>query len=335
MTGVQTCLFRSIGLALLSARFGFSAAFRNAGNGDYSGFGAQFLALALASALMLPLIGAGHGSGISTGIGIAFLTGAFLFGIGMQLAGGCASGTLYLLGGGDLRFAFALAAFVIGSAAGAAHMGFWWSLPAFSPLGVFSSSVWPVLALLQVAILLAIAVVLIRCNPPARSLIYGGIALALLNTATLLVAGRAWTETFGFALWGSKLASLIGFQPRTWTFWQAYGVEALERSIFVETTSLMDMSIIAGAMLAAFGRREFILKMPTVAGAGVATLGGLLMGYGARLSDGCNIGAYFSAVATGSLSGFVWIVPALAGSMLGVRVRQNYESRAATVIRQA
>ncbi|HEY9147420.1 MAG TPA: YeeE/YedE thiosulfate transporter family protein, partial [Gammaproteobacteria bacterium] len=52
-----------------------------------------------------------------------------------------------------------------------------------------------------------------------------------------------------------------------------------------------------------------------------ALLGGLLMGYGARISYGCNIGAFFSGVASLSLHGWLWIACALAGSTLGVRAR--------------
>jgi hypothetical protein len=52
-----------------------------------------------------------------------------------------------------------------------------------------------------------------------------------------------------------------------------------------------------------------------------AIIGGLLMGYGARIAYGCNIGAFFSGVASLSLHGWLWIVCALAGSVLGVRWR--------------
>ena len=47
-----------------------------------------------------------------------------------------------------------------------------------------------------------------------------------------------------------------------------------------------------------------------------------MMGYGARLADGCNIGAYFSAIASGSFSGYVWAAAALLGSALGIRLRR-------------
>ncbi|WP_323156290.1 YeeE/YedE thiosulfate transporter family protein, partial [Pseudomonas oryzihabitans] len=52
-----------------------------------------------------------------------------------------------------------------------------------------------------------------------------------------------------------------------------------------------------------------------------AVLGGLLLGYGARLAYGCNIGAYFSGIASGSLHGWLWLVAAFAGNSLGVRLR--------------
>ena len=50
-------------------------------------------------------------------------------------------------------------------------------------------------------------------------------------------------------------------------------------------------------------------------------MGGVLMGYGARLSFGCNIGALFSGIATGSLHGWLWFAAAFVGSLGGVWLR--------------
>ena len=52
-----------------------------------------------------------------------------------------------------------------------------------------------------------------------------------------------------------------------------------------------------------------------------AVIGGLLLGYGARLASGCNIGAFFSGVASGSLHGWMWFIAAFAGTMVGTRLR--------------
>ncbi|BBI64227.1 hypothetical protein HSBAA_55330 [Vreelandella sulfidaeris] len=47
-------------------------------------------------------------SGFVAPIGISVLVGAFLFGLGMQLGGGCASGTLFTAGGGNARMLITL-----------------------------------------------------------------------------------------------------------------------------------------------------------------------------------------------------------------------------------
>jgi uncharacterized membrane protein YedE/YeeE len=52
-----------------------------------------------------------------------------------------------------------------------------------------------------------------------------------------------------------------------------------------------------------------------------AVLGGLLLGYGARIAYGCNIGAYFSGIASGSLHGWLWLVAAFIGNIAGTRLR--------------
>ena len=84
----------------------------------------------------------------------------------------------------------------------------------------------------------------------------------------------------------------------------------------------MNLGIIAGAFLAAglagsFGPVRNLSWRSALA----AALGGLLMGYGARLAYGCNIGAYFSGIASGSLHGWLWLVAALLGTYAGLVFR--------------
>ena len=125
-----------IGAVLLRTSFGFAGAFRAlVQQRDASGFRAHAAMLALATVLMLPLLAQGsvfgqpmHGE--ATPVGIGFAVGALLFGAGMQVGGGCASGTLFALGGGNGKLIGTVIGFVAGSALGAWSMGFWWSLPA-------------------------------------------------------------------------------------------------------------------------------------------------------------------------------------------------------------
>lgn len=65
--------------------------------------------------------------GMSYVVPISFATiiGAFIFGVGMVIAGGCASGTLMRVGEGFHMQLLSLAFFIVGSVVGANHMGWW------------------------------------------------------------------------------------------------------------------------------------------------------------------------------------------------------------------
>ena len=53
-------------------------------------------------------------------------------------------------------------------------------------------------------------------------------------------------------------------------------------------------------------------------------IGGFFMGYGARLAFGCNIGALFGGIASGSMHGWVWFLFAFIGSYFGVKARKFF-----------
>lgn len=63
--------------------------------------------------------------GILNSVGIHTAIGAFLFGIGMVIAGGCASGVLMRIGEGHALPWFALLGFFVGTVLGANHYSFW------------------------------------------------------------------------------------------------------------------------------------------------------------------------------------------------------------------
>ncbi len=321
----------AIGAVLLRTSFGFAGAFRAlVTQGDAAPFRAHAMMLALSSVLMLPMLAQGallgqrlHGE--ATPIGIGFAVGALLFGAGMQIGGGCASGTLYALGGGNGKLLGTLAGFILGSALGAWSMGFWWSLPTLPAATLQGLVGYGPALVLQLAVLALVWVVAGRSAkaPPPRLLLAGGLGLAALNATTLLLAGKPWGETSAFALWGSKLAMALGADVRHWAYWMRPGFATqFDGSLSLDTTSIMDAAIVLGAALAAASAGAFRLRL----GGGArpwaaALLGGAAMGFGARLANGCNIGAYFSAISVGNLSGWAWVLLALAGSWGGVRLR--------------
>src|SRR6476659_9694619 len=121
----------ALGAVFLKAEFSFTASWRRLiVRGQADGFLGGLLLIAIAAAAIVPVAALvpGFGGAIAP-IGPSLIVGAFVFGIGMQLANGCGSGTLYTAGGGSGRMLIALALFFVGSVIGSLH------LPALLALG--------------------------------------------------------------------------------------------------------------------------------------------------------------------------------------------------------
>ncbi|UIJ74580.1 YeeE/YedE family protein [Acinetobacter sp. SH20PTE14] len=341
----------ALGMTLYHASFGFTSSWR-AFIKERRGRGlrAQMIMLALAVLLFFPALGAGElfgnpVKGNVNPVSMSVMIGAFIFGIGMQLGGGCASGTLYTVGAGSARMIVTLIFFCIGSLIATSHIQWWFDLPHFEPISLVKSfGVVPALALNFVLfILIAAATVYfekkrhgqLEVEPQAMQhglkrflrgpwpLVWGGIILTLLNFATLALAGRPWGVTSALAVWAAKSASIMGIDVASWAYWQQpANAKALTESLWFDITSMMNFGIMLGALLAASLAGKFapnfnIPKRSLLA----AVIGGLMLGYGARLAYGCNIGAYFSGIASGSLHGWLWLVFAFIGNGIGVKLR--------------
>jgi uncharacterized membrane protein YedE/YeeE len=349
--GALFVLGGALGLVLYHALFGFTSAWRVfIANGRGAGLRAQMLMLAVAAVLFFPVLAGGslfgqpvHGE--YGAVGVSVIVGAFLFGVGMQLGGGCASGTLYTAGGGNSRMLVTLVFFIIGSAFGAWHLPWWSATPNFGSISLIKAWGWvPALAasLAGFAAITALTIVIERRMHGALRygvttdrhgwrrflhgpwpLLAGAVALAVGNFATLYLAGRPWGITSAFALWGSKIFAASGIDVASWGYWQsADRAKALHDSLFADITSVMDFGIICGALLASGLAGKFNPGWKVAPGSLVAAvIGGLLLGYGARLAYGCNIGAYFSGIASASVHGWLWLVAAFAGSVLGTYLR--------------
>lgn len=355
--GALALVGAALGFSMYQASYSFAGGWRAAATqGRTASIRAQMVAIGLACVGIMPILHAGSIGGQAMmgamgPIGISLFVGSFTFGLGMQLGGGCASGTLFTVGGGSTRMLITLVAFVTGALIGTAHLPWWtslWNIGVVQPVEYLG--LWPAitLQLCGLALVYVLAFVWEKkkrggqpesiAKPPAEApvltasqrifrgqwpLLWASVLLALLNIANLLLSGQPWSVTFGFNLWGAKIAGLLGLDVSGWTYWQwSMPAEALAGPVIAETTSVTNMGLVLGALLAACLAGKFapILTVP-LRSAMAAVIGGLLMGYGARLAFGCNIGALFSGIASGSLHGWVWFALAFMGSLVGIRAR--------------
>ncbi|HEX5210744.1 MAG TPA: YeeE/YedE family protein [Pseudolabrys sp.] len=321
-----------LGIAFLKAEFSYTASWRRfLVRGEAGGLIGGLIVIAICALAVVPVaaLSKNFGGAIAP-LGPSLLIGAFTFGIGMQLANGCGSGTLYTVGGGSGRMLIALLFFVVGSVFGSL------SLPAFLALGGIDPILaadylgpWGGLAATLASIAAAAVLIVAFAKRrganyrPSRNYVIGGIIIGLLCIAVFAAGGHPWSVTYGYTLWGAKIFSALGYDFSHAGFWQWPGnKQALASSVLSDTSSLTDFGMLFGAMAAAAATKPFAAgAWPPLKSLLAAAVGGLLMGWGARLGFGCNIGAFVGGVASGSLHGWVWFAAALPGCLIGIRLR--------------
>ncbi|HHX59526.1 MAG TPA: YeeE/YedE family protein [Epulopiscium sp.] len=128
----------TIGIILRYSRFCFAAAFRDpfiTGNtkvirGVILGLIVSTIGFGMIQSRYLPNAIGGYEMipGAISAVGINVMIGAFIFGIGMVLAGGCASGLLMRIGEGHTVHLVVIIGFIIGTVLGAKDYGFWYKI---------------------------------------------------------------------------------------------------------------------------------------------------------------------------------------------------------------
>ncbi|XKH02312.1 YeeE/YedE family protein [Marinobacter nauticus] len=342
-----------LGMALYHGAFGFTAGWRNlVVKKRGAGMRAQLLLFGLSSLIMVPMLHSQAGLiGAVAPVGTSLVVGSFLFGIGMQLGGGCGSGTLFTVGAGNIRMVVTLVFFIVGTVIGSMHLPWWLDQPGFDPVPLVTSLGLSGAIIAQLAGLGLVAWWVNRIERKAhgnierdellwksqghgvlRTLITGRwpftwaiLVLAAGSALTLAISGAPWSITFAFNVWGAKALEAVGVNMSQFEFWTwDYPAIALKDSVLTHIPSVMNFGLLLGAMLAAGLANKFneaSRNRPEARQFMAAVVGGLLLGYGARLGFGCNIGALFSGIASASLHAWIWFACAFAGSLIGIRLR--------------
>ncbi|MHC1719167.1 MAG: YeeE/YedE family protein [Clostridiaceae bacterium] len=292
---------------------------------------------------------------------IGTVLGGITFGIGMMIAGGCASGTLSDFGEGAIRAVIALFFFVIGSIPGAMAK---YAIQQ-SSIGQFSARVYlpDIMGYVgSVAFSLAILLVLYIISRKYEdfrkkegfynetvfapeelplpeenkfrlfsyrtyhkffverwSFMTGGILLAIVFVMIIITTGASWGVTGPFVNWAVALFQAVGINFTSPALQS--GVDAVNKGLVYDAGSLRNMGIIVGAALAMLSagifKFDFDFKFRDII---LYIIGGLLMGFGARLAGGCNIGALYSGIANLSLSGWLFMASLCFGGIIGLKL---------------
>lgn len=264
--------------------------------------------------------------------------GSFVFGFGMNIGSNLGPASMRTNKGGRTSLLFTLSGFLFGATLGAVHFSFWndtlpnrpgISLADNTSLGYFGA--WSVQTACLMLIALGTYMYKKRKRPPAlppmprgtgwTEIIFGtwpiwvgATLIAVLNAAVLLVQGSPWKFTASFTLWGSQIADQLGFTPSSWDYWGQEGsMIDLNSSVFMNDLSVLNFGVMTGTLITMSLAGLIKFSKISIQIALITFCGGFLMGYGACISFGSNVGVYFSGIASMSLHAWLWTILAVAG----------------------
>jgi hypothetical protein len=124
---------------------------------------------------------------------------------------------------------------------------------------------------------------------------------------------------------GAKTLFILGYEDiEFWDYWSRFatGSDALHSGWFEGTQLVTTVSMLLGVVVAAVAAGKFSLSFGGGKRLLLSLSGGVIMGYGAQISYGCNIGSYISALSSGSAHGWLWLFFAFVGTAIGVGARR-------------
>lgn len=287
-------------------------------------------------------------------LSVALLAGGVLFGIGMVIAGGCTSGSLYRIGEGYLASWASLGGILGGLVLVSHHWNWWWQhvirgapvvwLPRYLGYGGATAATLIGLALAYGLVLRIESrggVGVQEYAPPTGARNFRE-KLDEIGTA---VFGRGWPAPVGGAIlgflnilsynthmpwrivgelsrWGNAAAAMAGLGPGA-----LQGTDELSACVVTVGGGvlthgfLLNAGLIGGSLTTALLAHEFKWRIPRRPIRYVQSLsGGVLMGYGSGLALGCTAGAFFSAVPSLAVNGWIFAAALFAGAYVGLQV---------------
>ena len=318
--------FALLGALLVGAAFGYAAqrgafcmnsGLRGAIQGDWT----KVKALALAVAVQLLLLPAIFATGLDRPSGLPLaplgaVVGGLLFGLSMRWAGGCAAGVWYKLGAGDLGALLAVLGMALGATAGES-----------GPLAGVRSS-------LQAALPAAPPWI---ASPPVSL----GAGLVLLAALARLPDGRAgawsWRRT---GLWVG-LASALAW-PLSAGFGRDFGLAVVPGSTgllsavagrpFPAWDVLLVLGVLLGGWLGARRNGPVTLGAPKSAVLLKRFAGGLGLGIGASIANGCTVGQGLTGLGLLAPSAFVVMAAIFGGSTVATLGARRLEAASASLV---
>ncbi|MZI94414.1 YeeE/YedE family protein [Vibrio sp. CAIM 722] len=152
------------------------------------------------------------------------------------------------------------------------------------------------------------------------------LVIALIFGVMMVATGSGWGASTPFGVWFGKLLMAFGVSSANIAAFTHRPEALFNLPFFSHSVSVQNLAIMIGTLVAVLYLGKFSLSLKnnyTIRHYALFALGGLLMGFGTRFANGCNVGALFTPIANFSLSGWVFLIVLLLGGVLGNKLQAS------------
>lgn len=140
----------------------------------------------------------------------------------------------------------------------------------------------------------------------------GAVILAGLNILVLYVRKVPWGVTTNIEEWSEWIGTSLGFITNGKVHFS---------DLLLSSGTYLNLGVILGSLWATLAASQArfrpILDKKFFFS---ALIGGIFMGYGARIAYGCNIGGLLNGIASSSLTGWIFGLSVFIGTWLGTKL---------------
>lgn len=160
------------------------------------------------------------------------------------------------------------------------------------------------------------------------TMMQGAVVIAALFTILMGVTKAGWGASTPYGIWFGKLLMMTGVSADSLAAFAKMKPDGFLVPFFEHAISVQNFGIIVGTSIylltAGIFKKTFFEEMNiSFRELLLFAMGGLSMGFGTRLSNGCNVGALYTPIANFSLSGWAFLAVMVIGGILGNKLARR------------
>lgn len=150
----------------------------------------------------------------------------------------------------------------------------------------------------------------------------GAVVIALVFALLMGVTGSGWGASTPYGFWFGKALMLFGVSAEALADFTLGAPEHYSAPFFSHPVNTQNAGLLLGTLIFLLTANKFKEVFMSEMNLSLRqfflfALGGLSMGLGTRLANGCNVGALYTPIAQFSLSGWVFLIVMVLGGILG------------------